>query len=879
MSDRFLHYRSFLSDLKTDRSLWFIIYFAILLAYLLLNQGGSIDLTRAPQWAFRAFAFGGLVIFGLLDGRRIRESLSNVNLLAVLPISIFIMLVSSNIVSIRPIETVEETMNILAYASLAFLCYTYIDSLKRLRQLIEVLLVAGFLIAFHGLFIFYGALWSRGETTPLSSFFYWHNPCAGFLLLIWPVMLAQFYSLRRGWHTFLILYIFYITFTAFGLTLSRGGWLSGMIPFLLIPFFLSRKKVMVGWRPLALIGLYFLSAIPFVLRYRGRFFQPIIDRWNQMRPDDYSVVGRFEFWDIAIRVFKEHPWLGIGFNTFGYYYVHFQTDPQYYTKDPHSLYLRFLVEGGVVGVVVIAAILWIVLRLVIKTLKADRGKMLTVYRIGLLGGIVGELGHMALDFDWTFPVIPMLLVCQIAIVARTFTYPEAEQELSIEKWEPYYKDYEDVADNASTDGHNKKGWYLKSRGVWLTVAIVLFFANTSGYVSMNLYEKGKDLVDQQAMLASERAEEQMSQLEREAFRSQTQEEPDFGILYSEAQADIVQEGMRLWQGSLRFNPWNWYPLKDLLSAHYYGAADLYQSGADLDLEKIVDPGLEYGYRLLRITPHRPATHFFVGQMEVLAGRLKSDDDLKQLGFERMLHAIELDPVNIPSYYLAIAQYYYYDLQDTEQALDNLGRMVEIFVPRFDNGDIDFNGLKGKSGARLDWQFLTMTMRDSWKLTAEILIGLDRKEDALLPLYNAFSTVPGAGEREQARREIMLDPETETEIILSIAPNFNELVEGSDEWFEVRPAIREALQREKEDRFYRRLQIPILLRIAELSRDLEDWTNMHRRAQQLVEILVDLGISGTPESIAAWDLYYTAQGHLRELNLLDDVNSQDDTPDE
>jgi len=168
----------------------------------------------------------------------------------------------------------------------------------------------------------------------------------------------------------------------------------------------------------------------------------------------------------------------------------------------------------------------------------------------------------------------------------------------------------------------------------------------------------------------------MGQLQMEAFRSQTQEAPSFGELMTDAQSDIVQEGMRLWKASLRFNPWNWYALKDLLSAHYYGAADLYQSGADLDLEKIVDPGLEYGYRLLRVTPHRPATHFYVGQMEVLAGRLKNDDALKQQGFDRMLHAVELDPVNIPSYYLAIAQYYYYDLQDPDTALANLDRMEE-----------------------------------------------------------------------------------------------------------------------------------------------------------------------------------------------------------
>jgi len=80
--------------------------------------------------------------------------------------------------------------------------------------------------------------------------------------------------------------------------------------------------------------------------------------------------------------------------------------------------------------------------------------------------------------------------------------------------------------------------------------------------------------------------------------------------------------------------------------------------------------------------------------------------------------------------------------------------------------------------------------------------------------------------------------------------------------------------EKENRFYQRLQVPILMRIAGIARDLEDWPTVHRRAEQLVHILIDLGISGTPESAEAWDLYYTAQGRLREMGLLDADNQQE-----
>lgn len=804
-------YQSFLDELLRDRGLWFIIYFAVVLAYLLLNQGGSIDLAKAPQWAFRAFIFGGLAIFCILDYSTIRSKFALVNLRAVLPISLVLLLIDANIVTIRRSETIEEAMNFLAYAAMAFLCYTYIDSLKRLRQFVELVLVFGFLIAFYGLFIFYGALWSRGEMIPLSYPFYWHNPCAGFLLLIWPTMLAQFYSLRRGWHTFLILYIFYITFTGFVLTLSRAGWLAAMIPFFWIPFVLSRRKIMVSWRPAVLLVLYFLSALPFVLRHRGHFFQPIIDRINQIRWDDYSVVGRMEFWSIAWRVFLKHPWFGIGFNTFGYYYVHYQTNPFYYSKDVHNLYLRFMVEGGVIGLAVILSILAIVFSLVRRTLREGPHKMLTVYRVGLLAGIMGELLHLAFDFDETFPVIPMLLLCQMAIVARTFTYSRAEQDQTIDQWEPVSAGKTNVVKEAPGKTV-RRGWFIRPVIVWLVLALIFFGVNIFGFRSMQLYETGKGMIDNQAQLAEERTEEKMSQLERERVMSLTQETPTFSQVHSEVRSEIVQEGMKYWQKSLNFNPWNWYALKDLLTAHYYGAMDLAKSGTPIDLDRIINPGLGYGYRLLKVTPYRPASYYYVGQLEILAGRLRGDNALKEKGIAKLLHSIKLDPKNIPTYYLGIAQYYA-DEGNNDEALKYLAILEEKFVPLDDAGQIDFRGLKEKSRARQDWIEITETMRQGWWLKADILIKSGEKAEALIPLYNGFNTPVGGGEM-------------------------------AEQYYNLG-----------------RLQFPFLLKIAEISSELGDWVTVSIRAKQAIDILKTEDLLGTPESRQAHDFFYEAQKHL------------------
>lgn len=865
LNERVARYGAFNDDIRHDRSLWFIIYFGIVLAYLLLNQGGSLDLAKSPQWAFRAFAFGGLIIFGILDSKRIRENLSRINLFSVLPISLLIILVSSNIVSIRPFETVEETMNVLAYASLAFLTYIYIDNLQRLRQFVEVIIAAGFLIAFHGLYIFYGALWSRGETTPLSSLFYWHNPCAGFLLLTWPVMLAQFYSLRRGWHVFLILYMFFITFTAFGLTLSRGGWLAGMIPFLGIPFFLSRKKTMVGWRPIVLIVMYFLSAIPFVLKYRGRFFQPIIDRFNQIRWDDYSVVGRFEFWQIAVKVYKEHPIFGIGFNTFGYYYVHYQSNPQYYTKDPHSLVLQFLVEGGVFGVIFLISFLAIVFNLVSRTLKTGTGTMLAVYRVGLLMGIIGALFHNAIDFDWTFPVIQVLIVCELAVVARTFTFAKVEQELPITQWEPdLIKDAgEDSEQAVGLKKSPTRGFFIRRPWVWLTIALILFCMNIMGYVSMRYYEIGKDFVYNRAQMARDQAEEQMGQLEKEAVRSQTQEDQTFDDFFAEAFTELGQKGKQYWLRSLKYNPWNWYPLNDLMTRNYFVGSNMVDSGMNDDAIAALREGLSYSDRLLNITPHRAASRYYVGMSQITLARLTGDDPLKQKGLANILMSIELDPKNIPQYYLGIAQYYF-DEGDFETSYGYLEKIEEIYVPKYDTGGIDFNGLKGKSGARLDWRTITETMRDAWALKATILLKQGRMEEALMALGNGLDTPMGTGEVEQAQTTMQLSRE--------------EIEQLNEEYGDDEDAKNEKKRERQVDIYYKQIRLPFFLIIAEVEKETGDWVAVKQRASQAKAIIEDLKIDDFSEMDKLDALISEADSHLLDMQANDSTTETWDAGD-
>jgi len=371
-------------------------------------------------------------------------------------------------------------------------------------------------------------------------------------------------------------------------------------------------------------------------------------------------------------------------------------------------------------------------------------------------------------------------------------------------------------------------------------------------------------------MARDQAEEQMGQLQKEAVRSQTQEDQAFDDLYSEAFTELGQKGKQYWLRSLNYNPWNWYPLNDLMTRNYYVGSNMIDEGMNEDAKVALREGLSYSDRLLRITPHRAASHYYVGMTQIMLARLTGDDPLKQKGLANILKSIELDPKNIPQYYLGIAQYYF-DEGEFGTSYGYLEQIEEIYVPKYDTGGIDFNGLKGKSGARLDWRTITETMRDAWALKATILLKQGRMEDALMALGNGLDTPLGTGEVEQAQATIELPRE--------------ELEQLIDEYGDDDDVMREIYQARQVDIYYKQIRLPFLLIIAQVEKETGDWVSVKQRASQAKAIVEDLKIDDFSEMDKVDALISEADSHLLEMGANDsttetldsgDIGSTDDS---
>jgi len=123
--------------------------------------------------------------------------------------------------------------------------------------------------------------------------------------------------------------------------------------------------------------------------------------------------GRYDFWRVAMGEFRAHPVTGIGADNFRAAYLRERrTDeaPQH----PHSLAMRLLAQGGIVGT---SAFLLFLGALLTAALRARRSADRLVSAT-LLSAFAMWFVHAQVDWLWAFPALGVLAFALLAIAAR-----------------------------------------------------------------------------------------------------------------------------------------------------------------------------------------------------------------------------------------------------------------------------------------------------------------------------------------------------------------------------------------------------------------------------------------------------------------------------
>jgi hypothetical protein len=174
------------------------------------------------------------------------------------------------------------------------------------------------------------------------------NLLAGMLATVLLVQLARLsYGVRIAtWKPLLL-------FGALVLTLSRSGVLAFFVGGAVILLVRGVRKPLL--RFVGLVTLLTSIALPALITFGSQYA-----KWGFT---DESALARLVIWQRAFATFIDHPWFGVGFNTYGYVQERRGIERlgvSAYSAEGGLLFIAVLT--GIVGLIVFLCMLWLVLR-------------------------------------------------------------------------------------------------------------------------------------------------------------------------------------------------------------------------------------------------------------------------------------------------------------------------------------------------------------------------------------------------------------------------------------------------------------------------------------------------------------------------------------
>jgi O-antigen ligase len=223
----------------------------------------------------------------------------------------------------------------------------------------------------------YGGLWGD------------QNEFASVLLVLMPISIAFFFIAKKRLHKILYLSYSVIIFTGFVLTYSRGGFLAFIVMLITAMFKIisgkNRARILAIAIPCIIIAFtvfYFTLADQFISRMETL---RILESRESVRTESSLDKRYYYYFELAPKLFVEHPILGVGFRDFVSHNI--------YKQISHNTYLEVLTGTGLAGFISFMMVLfftWKELRALGKIVPRDENqRYLKMYGNAL------ELGFLA----------------------------------------------------------------------------------------------------------------------------------------------------------------------------------------------------------------------------------------------------------------------------------------------------------------------------------------------------------------------------------------------------------------------------------------------------------------------------------------------------
>ena len=244
------------------------------------------------------------------------------------------------------------------------------------------------------------------------------NTAGGYLALLSATCLGVLLTPLKRRYKFLAGLAFGLSSMALVLTFSRGGWVTFAISvtlFCLLAYFWGRLNLRV------ILIIAVIDVLVFLI-----FGDAILTRL--FGDDKGAAYSRIEMMELAIRMIKDYPLIGVGSNNFGIMLKNYIT-PEFYNKKLHTVHNKYLLvwaETGIIGLVAFLVFLLSVVRQGWLTWKLD-DRFLSPIALGFTVAVVGQMAHMSVDLFHNRSQVQLFWLVAGFITAMRYLKPQDNQ--------------------------------------------------------------------------------------------------------------------------------------------------------------------------------------------------------------------------------------------------------------------------------------------------------------------------------------------------------------------------------------------------------------------------------------------------------------------